>query len=175
MINKHYLLFIMTISLVCTGCGKQTPIFEVYGDESILKHMIINMVTYEKNTKLVRIAKTQTIIFNGEIQDVAESNDMGGASFYFSYKNKVNDLVTDAFYLNQKLGNIHDANIFEASQSKGDIIIRYYKCRVDFLKKQNFIEIGLTKNKDDYLKTNGVQQEEINKYNGYFYNYFGNK
>lgn len=83
MINKQYRLFIIIISFVCISCGKQTPVFEVYGDKSILKHMIINMVTYEKNTKLVRIAKTQTIIFNGEIQDVAESNDMGGASFYF--------------------------------------------------------------------------------------------
>ncbi|EGO7494452.1 hypothetical protein GFO65_004026, partial [Escherichia coli] len=111
-LRSFILLFII---IVYPDYNKNPPAFEVYGENDILKDMVINMKTYRYHSKenSSPTAIVQTILFKGNIQQVFESNDMGGASFFFSYNNKVETLVTDAFFLNKKLDKLHDANIFE--------------------------------------------------------------
>ncbi|HDX5474513.1 TPA: hypothetical protein ROR13_003826, partial [Escherichia coli] len=73
---------------------------------------------------------------------------------------------------NRKLDKLHDANIFEVIKDGEDIVIRYYKCKIEYMKKEKFIEIEISTNKNIYFSKNGIKQKDKNKYNTYFFNYF---
>ncbi len=167
-------LILLFMLIVYPDYNKNLPSFEVSGENDILKYMVINMKTYSNHSKKNSSPTTivQTILFKGNIQQVFESNDMGAASFFFSYNNKVETLVTDAFFLNRKLDKLHDANIFEVIKHGENIVIRYYKCKIEYMKKEKSIEIEISTNKNSYFSKNGIKQKDTNKYNTYFFNYF---
>ncbi len=78
-------LILLFMIIVYPDYNKNLPAFEVYGENDILKDMVINMKTYSNHSKKNSSPTTivQTILFKGNIQQVFESNDMGAASFFF--------------------------------------------------------------------------------------------
>ncbi|MCV0984915.1 hypothetical protein MLS15_023220, partial [Escherichia coli] len=74
-------LILLFMIIVYPDYNKNLPAFEVYGENDILKDMVINMKTYSNHSKKNSSPTTivQTILFKGNIQQVFESNDMGAA------------------------------------------------------------------------------------------------
>lgn len=170
------LLHLLFISVICMlqGCFKTLPEFEVYGDKEILNHLVINMVTYNRSEKDSAhwIASAQSIIYKGKWNRIYENNDMGGTSFYFSYEGKVANLITDAFFLNQKLNIKHDANIFYASKNGSDVLIKYYKSRADYNSNHEPIEVVISLSKHNFIKNKNQNKNNTEDNLKYYFGYF---
>lgn len=77
-------LILLFMIIVYPDYNKNLPAFEVYGENDILKDMVINMKTYSNHSKKNSSNNySANHPFKGNIQQVFESNDMGAASFFF--------------------------------------------------------------------------------------------
>lgn len=174
MIKMFHIFSILLFIFLLPGCFKKLPEFEIYGDQDILSHLVINMITYTKNKdnngQWIRNAKS--IMYKGKWNRIYENNDMSETYFYLSYKDRINKLVTDAFFLNQKFKKPHDANIFYAYQKNGEVFVKYYKSRADFANNRNPITINISLTGDIFFKTQKRDEHDIEKELKYYTAYF---
>lgn len=168
--NNIFKMFYLLSILIFVGCNKMNEHkdnFEIFGEESLLKDIKLNVVKRSE----IGLKKKETLIFNGEKYIVEEENETGFVyKIYVSYKDS---LVNAMEYDNIMRGDDNQINHFYLYKNKDIVYFKFVGVKKNLQEMEDRPIHSLIPVDEYFMQKRICNEDSISKEKKLFFDFYG--